>query len=191
MRNVSERPVQPLRRTSRHALLRYAIGWLLSGLAAAAVVLLLLRAGEDKIARRPAVDPLNAVIASGCVLEDPVGKSADVSRPPVRGPSARAVAEGVYASPVPRKRLVGALRRGVVVVQYERGLPRQQVALIERSFEKPIPRRVVAPDASGMTFMVAATAWGRVLGCSKLDGRVLRALHTFAARYGGRGPDPR
>ena len=40
-----------------------------------------------------------------------------------------------------------------------------------------------------MTFKVAATAWGRVIGCSKLDQRVADALRRFAQRYAGRGPD--
>jgi hypothetical protein len=174
-------------RTNRRALLRYAVGWLLAGLVAAVLVVLLLRGSTDLTPRRN-LDPIAAVVASGCVLEAPRGRSADVSRPPVIGPPAPALAEGVYASPQPRPRLVGALRRGVVVIQYERTLPQRQVTAIERAFARTAPRRVVTPDGSGMAFTVAATAWGRLLGCSKLDGRVIRALRTFAERYGGRGP---
>ena len=174
-------------RTNRRALLRYALGWLLAGLAAALVVLLLIRGSSDLTPRRNA-DPIAAVVASGCVLESPRGRSADVSRPPVAGPPARPLADGVYRSPPSRERLVGALRRGVVVIQYERGMSVREVAAVERAFSATAPRRVVVPDGSGMTFRVAATAWGRVLGCSKLDGRVIRALKTFAFRYGGRGP---
>jgi hypothetical protein len=176
--------------TSRRALLRYAAVWVLAGLAAALVVLLLLRGSADLTPRREA-DPIATVVASGCVLETPRGRAAELSRPPVAGPRARPLADGVYRTPRPRERIVGSLRRGVVVIQYERTLPATQVAAIERAFRAPAPRRVVVPDGSGMNFSVAATAWGHVLGCSKLDGRVIRALRTFAFRYGGRGPQGR
>ena len=175
-------------RTNRRALLRYAAGWLLAGLAAALVVLLVIRGSADLTPRRDA-DPIAAVVASGCVLEAPRGRSANLSRPPVAGPPARPLADGVYRSARSRERLVAALRSGVVVIQYSRSMSVREVAAVERAFRATAPRRVVLPDGSGMTFRVAATAWGRVLGCSRLDGRVIRALRTFAVRYGGRGPN--
>ncbi len=138
---------------------------------------------------RRTADPLAQVTASGCVLEDPRGRRADLSRPPVGGPAARPVADGLYSAPQPRERLIGALRRGVVVIQYERRLGAAEVALLRRAFSAPAPRRIVAPDGTGMTFKVAATAWGRLIGCSKLDARVVQALRRFAERYDGRGPD--
>lgn len=177
-------------RTSRRALIRYAATWLLAGLLAAFAVVALLRGSTDLTPRRP-VDPIAAVVASGCVLETPRGRSADVSRPPVSGPPARPLADGVYRSPQPRDRLVGTLRRGVVVIQYQGGLGGRRLTALERAFARSAPRRVVVPDGTGMTFTVAATAWGRVLGCSRLDGRVVRALRAFATRYGGRGPEAR
>jgi hypothetical protein len=176
-------------RTSRQALVRYAAAWLLAGLAAALLVVLALRQAESDPRPGRAADPLQQVTASGCVLEDPRGRPANVSRPPVAGPPARPVSDGMYSEPQRRERLVGALRRGVVVIQYERRLPAAEVALLRRAFEAPVPRRVVAPDGSGMTFKVAATAWGRLIGCSKLDDRVTEALRRFARRYAGRGPD--
>jgi hypothetical protein len=169
--------------------MRYAAMWVLTGLAAAMLVVVLLRGTRADSPRRSAADPLSAVVASGCVLENPRGKAADVSRPPVSGPPARPLADGVYVAPQHRERLIGALRRGVVVIQYERRLPADQLALLRRAFAGSQPRRVLAPDATGMTFTVAATAWGRLLGCSKLDRRVIRGLRSFAERYGGRGPN--
>lgn len=178
-------------RTNRHALLRYAAFWIVAGLIAAVVVVVGLRQAEGDPPARRAADPLAQVVASGCVLEDPRGRSADVSRPPVGGPPSRPLADGFYDEPQPRQRLIGALRRGVVVVQYERRLPAEQVQILEEAFASTSPRRVVLPDASGMTFKVAATAWGRVIGCSKLDRRVADALRRFAQRYAGKGPDAR
>jgi hypothetical protein len=176
-------------RTSRQALVRYAAAWVLAGVLAAALVVLALRSVEGERQPRRVVDPLAAVVESGCVLEDPRGKSADVSRPPVSGPPSRPLAEGVYSRPQPRARLVGALRRGVVIIQYDRRLPARDVALLHRAFATSGPRRALVPDTSGMTFTVAATAWGRLLGCSLLDGEVIEGLKRFADRYDGGGPD--
>lgn len=175
--------------TNRRALLRYVSGWLLAGVAVALLVVLALRQADDEPRHRRAADPLARVIASGCVLEDPRGRPADVSRPPVTGPPARPVADGVYTRPLARRRLIGALRRGVVVIQYERRLPAADVERLRDAFASPAPRRIVAPDGTGMPFKVAGTAWGRVIGCSKLDPVVIDALQRFAQRYAGRGPD--
>jgi hypothetical protein len=185
MRSRRERDL----RTSRRALTRYVAAWLLAGVVAALLVVLGVRQLDDNSAARRAVDPLDEVTASGCVLENPRGRPAGLSRPPAGGPPARASADGLYSAPQPRTRLVGALRRGVVVVQYERRLPADQVAALRRAFSSPAPRRIVAPDSTGMAFKVAATAWGRLIGCSKFDARVVQALRRFAERYGGRGPD--
>ena len=94
-----------------------------------------------------------------------------------------------FVGVVPPQRLVGALRRGVVVIQYEHGLSAADVERLQGAFSAPVPRRIVAPDGTGMTFKVAGTAWGRVIGCSKLDSGVIEALRRFAQRYDGRGPD--
>jgi hypothetical protein len=176
-------------RTSRLALLRYSAAWLLTGVAVALLLVAGVRLTERSPHPRRTADPLAQVTASGCVLENPRGRPADVSRPPAGGPPSRPVADGLYSSPQHRGRLVGALRRGVVVVQYERGLPRAELELLTRAFAPARPRRVVAPDGSGMPFKVAATAWGRLIGCSKVDARVVAALTRFAQRYAGRGPE--
>ena len=177
MRSRRERDL----RTSRRALTRYVAAWLLAGVVAALLVVLGVRQLDDNSAARRAVDPLDEVTASGCVLENPRGRPAGLSRPPAGGPPARASADGLYSAPQPRTRLV--------VVQYERRLPADQVAALRRAFSSPAPRRIVAPDSTGMAFKVAATAWGRLIGCSKFDARVVQALRRFAERYGGRGPD--
>jgi hypothetical protein len=176
-------------RTNGRALLRYAAVWLVAGLAAAVVVVGALRLADDESRTHRAVDPLARVTAAGCVLEDPRGRPAGLSRPPVGGPPAPAAADGLYSAPRPRRRLVGALRRGVVVIQYERQLPAREIGLLRDAFAAPEPRRILAPDGTKMTFKVAGTAWGRLIGCSKVDAGVVGALRRFAQRYAGRGPD--
>jgi hypothetical protein len=176
-------------RTSRPALLRYAAAWLLAGVVVALLLVAGVRLTEPGPQPRHAADPLALVTASGCVLENPRGRRAGISRPPAGGPPSRPVADGLYSSPRQRDGLVGALRRGVVVIQYEHVLPAAQLELLRRAFAPARPRRVVTPDGSGMPFKVAATAWGRLMGCSKVDARVVAALTRFAQRYAGRGPE--
>lgn len=175
-------------RTHRGALLRYATAWAAVGVAAAALALLVIR-GTHNPAPAERLDPIAAAVASGCVLEKPRGRQARVSRPPVSGPRGRASADGIYETPQPKRRLVAALRGGVIVIQYQPRLTADAVALLRGVFAHPQPRRILTPDASAMPFAVAATAWGRLLGCSKVDAKVLRALREFADRYGGTGPD--
>jgi hypothetical protein len=176
-------------RTNRRALVRYAATWLVAGVAVALLVVGVLRQTDGQPGPRRAVDALAHVTASGCVLEDPRGRPADVSRPPVAGPPGRPVGDGLYSRPIARRRLIGALRRGVVVIQYEQRLAATDVGRLHTAFADPLPRRIVAPDGTGMTFKVAGTAWGRVIGCSKLDAGVIDALQRIAERYAGHGPD--
>jgi hypothetical protein len=180
---------QPKRRqrTSPGALVRYAVLWVAMGTVGLLVVVAALRGGGADSGQR--ADPIATVVASGCVLEQPRGRQARVARPPVSGARSAAAGEGIYDAPRAKRELVGALRRGVVVIQYEPRLAEDGVATLRDAFGTADPPRILAPDASGMPFKVAATAWRRVLGCSKLDATVVRALRAFAQRYHGQGPD--
>ena len=75
------------------------------------------------------------------------------------------------------------------MVQYEPDIPAALVDGLGRLAHGLHARLVLTPDRSGMPFAVAATAWHRLLGCSRIDGRVIEALRTFASRYAGQGPD--
>lgn len=181
-------PVSGKSPTSRTALIRYVLIWAMLGVVAVAVGLSLIRATDERSHRR-AADPIATVIASGCVLTRPEGRQLRHTRPAVTGPRSVPAAAGVHAAAPSRERLVGALRHGLVVVQYQPGVP----APVSRALGA-LPARehlplVLTPDRSGMPFAVAATAWDRLLGCSRVNARVVDALRTFATRYSGTGPD--
>jgi hypothetical protein len=181
-------PVSRTSPTSRTALIRYVLIWAVIGTAAVVAGLSLIRATAEP-SRRPGADPIATVVASGCVLTRPEGRQRRHTRPPVTGPPSAPASAGSHASAPSRAQLVGALRRGLVVVQYQPGVP----APVSRALGALLARvhvpLVLTPDRSGMPFAVAATAWDRLLGCSRVDARVVDALRTFATRYSGSGPD--
>lgn len=131
-------------------------------------------------------DPI-AAVRDRCVLRATTGPQ----RPPVAGRSSRSARTGVYSTSPSVTRLVGALRRGVVVVQYRPGMPGIDVQRLRRAFGSAAGLRIVTPDATAMPYVVAGTAWGRLIGCKQLDANVISALSQFATRYQGSGPDSR
>jgi len=176
---------------SGRAIVRYALGWLAAGLAVAALAVVALNATDAQPERRAArpQDPSGAVLASHCVLRRPGIDAPASTRPPVSGPPAPAAPAGVYVAAPPMRELIGALRRGSVVLQYRRTLSTRVVEALRRGVKAIGTRTILTPDASGMRFVIAITAWGRLLGCDRVDGRVLAALKEFAQRNVGRGPD--
>jgi Protein of unknown function (DUF3105) len=164
----------------------YVAGWLaISGVAAALGLLAVRTISPDTTPPRR-TGPF-AAVRDRCVLT----RDAGAQRPPVTGPPSAGARPGVYRSSPPPQDLVGALRRGVVVVQYRPGLTAQAVVTLRTAFDLALQPTIVTPDATSMPYAVAGTAWGRLLGCRRFDGAVLAALRRFARRYGGQGPDSR
>jgi hypothetical protein len=177
-------------RTSPVALGRYALLWVLA-VAPVVVVTGLLAGGPDRVA---AVDPVTlAARQAGCVVRmDAGGATADrldVMQPPTFGPPSVPAAAGVYSRAPRTEAVVGSLRRGVVVLQYRSGTPRRTVDELRRLVVVAPFESIVTPDRTGMRYAVAATAWGRLLGCPRAGPYTLTAVRAFALRYRGRGPD--
>jgi hypothetical protein len=170
---------------------RYALAWI----AAAALAVGVLRVFSDDAARPvPTVDPVaHAAQRGGCVLRSDAGgatsRDLDVAQPPTFGPPAAPAATGVYTHPPRTEAVVASLRRGTIVLQYRAGTPRSTVNALRRVFARAPFESIVTPDRTGMRYSVAATAWGRLLGCPRASRRALAALHAFGLRYRGRGPD--
>ena len=112
-------------------------------------------------------------------------------QPPTFGPRAVPAAAGVYTRAPRTAAVVGSLRRGTVVLQYRAGLSRPSVLALRRLFAPAPFALIVTPDRTGMRYALAATAWGRLLGCPRMSHSALVAVHAFAMRYRGRGPDAR
>ena len=177
-------------RTSPIAVGRYALLWVLA--VAAAVVLARLVVGPP--GHVAAVDPVAlAAQRAGCVVRSDAGGATagalDVMQPPTFGPPSAPAAAGVYSRAPRTEAVVGSLRRGVVVVQYRSGTSRRTVDDLRRLVSRAPFESIVTPDRTGMRYAVAATAWGRLLGCPRAGRRALDAIRAFALRYRGRGPD--
>ncbi|MBW3652295.1 MAG: DUF3105 domain-containing protein, partial [Actinobacteria bacterium] len=108
--------------------------------------------------------------------------------PPVVGGRAAPAAPGFYESPLPRSALVGALRRGIVVISYRPELSQEQRALL-RAVHMALPRGTIVVPNARMSFVVAVTAWRRLLGCRRTGRDTLDAVRLFQGRFVGTGPD--
>ncbi len=172
--------------TNLRALAAYVAGWIATAGVAAVLGLLAVRTISPDTSPLRRNDPI-AAVRDRCVLR----ATTSSQRPPVAGRRSAPARTGVYSSSPSVARLVGALRRGVVVVQYRPGLASIDVERLRHAFGSTAGLRIVTPDATTMPYLVAGTAWGRLIGCRRLDGNVLAALSRFAVRYQGRGPDAR
>lgn len=133
-----------------------------------------------------------AVAKAGCTLRSfpSYGSGRTSARihyrtnPPTSGPSDPVpAADGIYDEPAGTSKLVRALARGRVIVQFAPGAPPrlrgQLKVLVNES-----PRHVILTvNQTGMTYTVAATAWRHSLGCNGLNRFTFDALRDFRAAY--------
>jgi len=169
---------------------RYALAWV-AAVAVAVGVARILSADAQPVSN---VDPVMlAAEQAGCVVRSDAGGATpgdlDVMQPPTFGPPAAPAATGVYTRAPRTEAVIGSLRRGIVVLQYRAGTPRRMVVELRRLVALAPFASIVTPDRTGMRYAVAATAWGRLLGCPRASRKALVAVHAFAMRYRGRGPD--
>jgi hypothetical protein len=176
--------------TSLLAIGRYALAWTAAVALVALGAVSLLRAADGP--RAAVAEPLELTAErGGCVLRrDAAGAAArnlDVMQPPTFGPPATPAAAGIYTRAPQTGAVVASLRRGMIVVQYRRGTPQGTVLALRR--ERVPHASIVAPGATGMRYALAATAWGRLLGCPRITPGARAAVRAFAETYQGRGPD--
>jgi hypothetical protein len=170
------------------ALLAYIAGWLAVGAIAAAGVIALMHDGDPEISLPPVQETELARAADRADCRLRRGGQPAAAKPRVEGPRERPVRAGIYGADQPEGGLVGALRRGTVVIAYRPGLSeasRQQLEELQRA----VPRgTIVAPDRD-LPYAVAVTAWRRLLGCDRVAADTVDAIRLFHGRYVGSGPD--
>lgn len=173
------------------AIARYAIVCLAIGAAVAGVVVAIL-GGSDRgtQATLPPVREtqlVKAVEASGCELRRARGR--EQLTPPVDGPPGTPARPRFYEDAPPLEKLTAALRRGVIVIYYDDGVDGERLELL-RSLQMVVPTgTIVAPDATGMPYEVAVTAYRRLLGCERFTDTTIDAIRLFHGRFIGLGPD--
>lgn len=171
------------------ALLRYALVWIAGGAVVAAMVVLLVDGSQD-----PQIVPLRetqleeAAREARCSLRAP--RNGEILDPPVDGPFTNPpLRPGVYDRPERPEPVVAALRRGSIVVYYRDDVDDGWVKKL-RDYQLAVPDgTIVMPDDEGTRYEVAATAWRRLLACSRVTDDAVEALRLFRGRFIGRGPD--
>lgn len=184
-------PPSDSRPSARHgeALLLYAVGWLLAGFVVAAIVVLVVRDGEGGEVSLPPVRQTRlgeAARAAGCEVRH--GSDTDALTPAVTGPPATAARPDVYERAPRGPQLVGALRRGIIVIHHRPSLADARVEQLRR-LQQAVPEGTIVTPNARMPYMVAATAWNRLLGCDSFEDVTLDAIRLFRGRFIGSGPD--
>ena len=177
---------------SRRALARYAAGWLAAGAVAALALFVVLEPlGGDDVQLPPVrqIDLQRAAQEADCELRRD-GPRRHLNPAADGDPRVGPARPGRYDDPVRAPSLVAALRRGIVVVQYRPGLPADEVDQLRALLDDLPKGTIVTPNATGMPYAVAATAWRRVLGCRRFDQTTIDALRLFRGRFVGGGPGP-
>jgi hypothetical protein len=170
--------------------LLYGTVWIAVG--AAIVAFVLIASGDES--RPEELPPVQqtrldtAAARAGCELTRVTDRHP--GNPPAGGtPGPRPATPGVYDESPPPGALVAALRHGTVVVHYH---PRVEEEILDQleALRAAVPKgTIVTPNATGMTYEVAMTAYHRVLACRELTTTALDALRLFRGRYLGSGPD--
>jgi hypothetical protein len=175
---------------SRVATLAYVVVWLVAAAIVIGVLLVVLDGGTtDEVSLPPVheTELAQAARAAGCELR----RAHDGERlnPDVAGGIGVIPARpGVYEKSPGAPALVGALRNGVIVIQF-RDLDGSDVDQL-RTLQEAVPAgTIVAPNDTRMPFAVAVTAYRRLLGCPRMSPQSIEAITLFRGRFVGTGPD--
>jgi hypothetical protein len=176
---------------ARRALVGYAVAWLVAAAAAVGVIFVIFGDGDDDTVSVPPVLETELAQAAGrgrCELRR--ATAGEQLNPPVDGPADAAPARpGLYDEPVASAALTAAMRHGIVVIQFRPGLEGDRLDELE-TLQAAVPAgTIVAPNATGMKFELAVTAYRRLLACPRFTTQALDAVQLFRGRFIGSGPD--
>jgi Protein of unknown function (DUF3105) len=162
-------------------------------------------AADVKLPQQQTSDVNAAAKAAGCVLQHPPiegrthfdkpFKPSDYKTNPPTSGNHNPVwyPDGIYApGDVPNLgKLVHPLEHGRIELQYKPGTPKATVDQLEALFDEQGHgyHMLLFQNTTGMKYQVAATAWGQLLGCPKMNPKVFDAVRTFRERYIDKGPE--
>ena len=172
----------------RRALLRYVGLWLAAGAAVAALGLQLLRGAGDEVSLPPVreTELVSASTAARCELRRESAEG--VLQPAASGRAGSASRPGIYEQTPPQPALIGAIRRGIIVIHYRPSLDEEQIEQLQR-VQEAVPLATIVTPNENMPFAEAVTAWRRLLGCHSFRAASVDAIRFFRGRYIGSGPD--
>jgi hypothetical protein len=87
--------------------------------------------------------------------------------------------------------LVHPLEHGRIELQYKPGTPKATVNQLEALYQEMGQgyHMLLFQNSTGMKYQVAATAWGQLLGCPRMNDKVFDAIRTFREAYIDKGPE--
>jgi hypothetical protein len=142
-----------------------------------------------------------AAKAAGCVLKNPavqgrthLGPKQPTPKystdPPTSGNhDPLPTLDGFYAVPPKPRHFVHTLEHGRIEFQYSPTLARRQVRELGGLYNEDKFLVLLFPNET-MSYKVAATAWGHLMGCNKVDDATFDALRAFRDRYRDQAPEP-
>jgi hypothetical protein len=148
-----------------------------------------------------ATDLDQAAKAADCVVRHPVieGRTHITddtvkykTNPPTSGNhDPQPAGDGVYDQPFDARdtmHFVHTLEHGRIELQYDPTLRKRQRDLLGGLFNEDPYHMVLFPNTR-MTYKVAATAWGHLIGCKKVTDATFDAVRAFRDRYRDQGPE--
>jgi hypothetical protein len=143
-----------------------------------------------------------AVKAAGCVYKTPKNEGAGhtgnpndrvqyKSQPPTSGKHYQVPAHDAanVKTPYPYEGLVHALEHGRVVYWFKPNAPNSVKGALKKLYDEDSKLVVLTPNSRPMPYEVAASAWGRFVGCPSYNDKVPDAFRTFRDAYRLKGPE--
>jgi hypothetical protein len=139
-----------------------------------------------------------AAKAAGCTLAKPKNEGAGhttkpqnyKSQPPTSGSHNPVPAhDQAFLKSPGNEHLVHALEHGRVIYWFKPNAPAPVRGALKKLYDEDKDLVVLTPDTAPMPYEVAASAWGRYVGCPKYNDKVPDAFRTFRDAYRLKGPE--
>jgi len=139
-----------------------------------------------------------AVRSGGCKLTSPKneGRGHKLKRenyktqPPTSGAhNPIPASDKAYLKNPGDEHLVHALEHGRVIYWFQPNAPAAVRGALHALYDEDKTLTILTPVDRGMPFQVAATAWGKLLGCPQYNAKVPDAMRAFRDAYRLKGPE--
>jgi hypothetical protein len=139
-----------------------------------------------------------AVAAAGCTFRSPKDEGRGhtlkpqnyKSQPPTSGAHNPVPAhDAAYLKSPGNEHLVHALEHGRVIYWFKASTPPAVKGALKKLYDEDKDLVVLTPDTAPFPYAVAATAWGKLLGCPEYNDKVPDAFRAFRDAYRLKGPE--
>ena len=97
--------------------------------------------------------------------------------------------DGIYDEAPSTTRLVHSLEHGRVIFQFAPGAKAKLRGQLKALAKEDGRHVILTPNATGMPFLVAATAWRHYIGCVRPSDAMFDALRDFKITYRDQAPE--